>query len=95
MTKIRPVGGKGRVLVRRDPDPEATRAGVVIPIVCRKKDTLGTVLEVFGNRARQPLVRKGDRVLFSRYAGTDVNWNGETVTIMPEDELLAVLEDGP
>ena len=91
---LRPVGGTGRVIVRRDPDRVETAAGVVIPIVCRRHDVLGTVLAVHSGSKRPNAVRVGERVLFGKYSGTDVCWRGETVTIMPEDEIMAVIESG-
>ena len=90
---LHPVEGDGRVIVRRDPDQAQTAAGVVIPIVCRAKDTTGEVLAVHSGVVRPCQVKVGERVLFGKYAGTDIRWRGELVTIMPEAELLAVLDD--
>jgi chaperonin GroES len=97
---FQPVGivdNLGRVLVRRDPDETEIR-GVVIPLLWRKKHTVGTVLAVHrgvmlaGCVLRPCIVEPGDRVLFGKYAGTDIEWHGEKLTVMREDDLLAVIE---
>ena len=94
--KLHPIGGDGRVIVRRDPDVAQTAAGIIVPIILRKHDVTGEVVAVHSGVVRgierAPLVRKGERVLFGKYSGTDVEHEGETLTIMPEDEILAVLE---
>ena len=94
--KLHPIGGDGRVIVRRDPDAEKSEGGVIVPIILRKHDVTGEVVAVHSGVVRgierAPLVRKGERVLFGKYSGTDVEHEGETLTIMPEDENLAVLE---
>ena len=94
MIDLHPIGGDGRVIVRRDPDAEQSRGGIVIPIILRKHEQTGVVLAVHSGLRRPCDVKPGERVLFGKYAGTDIRWKGEIVTIMPEEELLAVLEPG-
>ncbi|MBK9126888.1 MAG: co-chaperone GroES [Phycisphaerales bacterium] len=93
---IRPLGEK--VLVKRLEAEERTAGGIVLPDTAKEKPKRGTVLSVGDGKLldtgkRQPLqVRKGDQVLFSSYAGTELKVEGEEVLIMDESDILAVVE---
>ena len=93
---IRPLGEK--VLVQRLEAEDKTAGGIVLPDTAKEKPQRGTVLSVGEGRLldtgdRQPLqVKKGDQVLFSSYAGTEVKVEGEEMIIMDEGDILAVLE---
>ncbi len=93
---IRPLGEK--VLVQRLKADETTAGGIVLPDTAKEKPKRGTVLSVgdgrlLDNGQRKPLqVKKGDQVLFSSYAGTEVKVEGEEMIIMDESDILAVLE---
>lgn len=93
---IRPLGEK--VLVKRMEAEERTAGGIVLPETAKEKPKRGTVLSVGDGRlledgSRKPLdVKKGDKVLFTSYAGTEVKVDGEEVLIMDESDILAVLE---
>ena len=93
---IRPLGEK--VLVQRLEAEDKTAGGIVLPDTAKEKPKRGTVLSVGEGRLletgdRQPLqVKKGDQVLFSSYAGTEVKVEGEEMIIMDEGDILAVLE---
>lgn len=93
---IRPLGEK--VLVKRLEAEETTAGGIVLPDTAKEKPKRGTVLSVGDGKLldtgkRQSLqVRKGDQVLFSSYAGTEVKVSGEEMIIMDEGDILAVLE---
>ncbi len=93
---IRPLGEK--VLVQRLEAEEKTAGGIVLPDTAKEKPKRGTVLSVGDGRLldtgkRQPLqVKKGDQVLFTSYAGTEVKVEGEEMIIMDENDILAVLE---
>lgn len=93
---IRPLGEK--VLVKRTEAEERTAGGIVLPETAKEKPKRGTVLSVGDGRlledgSRKPLdVKKGDKVLFTSYAGTEVKVDGEEVLIMDESDILAVLE---
>ncbi len=93
---IRPLGEK--VLVKRMTAEERTAGGIVLPETAKEKPKRGTILSVGNGRllddgTRKPLqVRKGDKVLFTSYAGTEVKVDGEEVLIMDESDILAVLE---
>lgn len=94
--RVEPIGDKV-VIKRLEPDQKTT-GGIVLPDTTRDKPQQGRVLSVGDGRqladgSRVPhQVREGDRVVFSRYAGTEVVVDDEEVLIMGEDEILAVLE---
>jgi len=88
-----------RLLVERLSEEEETRGGIVIPDTAKEKPQQGKVIAA-GNGKRledgtlAPLdVKPGDRVLFSKYAGSEVKIDGKEYLIMREDEILGVLED--
>ena len=94
--KIRPLGD--RILVSRVEEEEKSKGGIIIPDTAKEKPQEGKVIAV-GNGKRQedgeirPLdVKKGDRVLFSKYAGTEVTVEGNERLIIREDDVLGVLE---
>lgn len=94
---IRPLGDK--ILVRRDEARDKTESGIYLPETGKERPKTGVVAAV-GDGAlntetgqRIPLtVKKGDRVIFSSYAGTEVKLEGEELLIMGEDDVLAVIE---
>ncbi len=94
--RVEPLGDKV-VIKRLEPD-QKTAGGIVLPDAARDKPQQGRVLSVgdgrqLPNGSRVPhQVREGDRVVFSRYAGTEVVVDNEEVLIMGEDEILAVLD---
>ena len=94
--KIRPL--QDRVLVKRVAEENKTKGGIIIPDSAKEKPSEGEIVAV-GNGAVQkdgkvrPLgVKKGDRILFGKYSGSDVKLNGEEHLIMREEDILAVLE---
>ncbi len=93
--KVVPLGDK--MVVKRVESEETTAGGIVLPDAARTKPQQGRVLSVGdgrllkdGTRAGHE-VKEGDRVLFSRYAGSEVVVNNEELLIMSEDEILAVV----
>ncbi len=97
-TKVKPLGDK--ILVKRDEAGDKTESGIYLPESAKDKPKSGTVQAV-GTGAvntetgeRIPLsVRKGDKVLFSSYAGTEVKLDKDTLLIMSESDILAVIDD--
>jgi chaperonin GroES len=94
--KIVPIGEN--IVVKRLEAEEVTAGGIVLPDAAKEKPRQGRVLSVGdgrllpgGTRAAHQL-SEGDRVLFDRYAGTEVRVNGDTLLIMNESEVLAVVE---
>lgn len=87
-----------RIIVKRIEDTEQTRGGIVIPDVAKRRPQEGTVIAVGEGRILPqsgrvvPLaVKVGDRVLFGRYAGTEVTIDEETVVVLLEADVMAVL----
>ncbi|MBU0673809.1 MAG: co-chaperone GroES [Proteobacteria bacterium] len=94
--KIRPLND--RVLVKRLEEEEMTKGGIIIPDSAKEKPAEGEVVAVGPGRlndkgARVPVeLKAGNRVLFSKYGGTDVKLDGESYLIMREDDILGVIE---
>ena len=86
-----------RILVRRVEEQETTKAGLIIPDTAKDKPQEGEVLAIGKGKVKEdgkviPLdVKKGDRILFGKYAGTEVVLDGDEHLIMREDEVLGVL----
>jgi len=85
-----------RVLVRAEDKEEALPSGLVIPDTAKEKPQEGTVLAVgpgaYNDGKRVPLdVKEGDRVLYSKYGGTEVKVKGEELLILNERDILAVI----
>ncbi len=95
--KIRPLDD--RVLVIRLEEEEKTEGGIIIPDTAKEKPQQGKVVAVGPGKLndkgeRIPLtVKKNDKVLFGKYAGTEVKINGEEHLIMREDDILAIIEN--
>jgi len=94
--KIRPLNDK--VLIKRLEAEEKTKGGIVLPDSAKEKPQKGTVLAIGkgrqlkdGGRAAMQ-VAKGDKVLFSSYAGTEIKIDGEEYMLMDESDILAVLD---
>ena len=88
-----------RVVVRRLNAETTTRGGIVIPGSAAEKPSQGEIMAV-GTGAildngdtRALAVKVGDRVLFSKYAGTELKVDGEDVLVMNESDILAVIDD--
>ncbi|RMH80906.1 MAG: co-chaperone GroES [Acidobacteria bacterium] len=97
MAKLRPLYDK--VVVRRFEEQEQkTASGIIIPDTAKEKPQMGEVVAVGEGKLLQngqqvpPKVKVGDRVVFNKYAGTEVELNGEKYLIMSEDEILAIVE---
>ena len=87
-----------RVIVRRIDEGEQVRGGIIIPDTAKEKPQEGEVVAAGQGKykedgTRQSLdVKKGDRVLFGKYSGSEIKIDGEELLIMREDEILGVLE---
>ena len=95
-TKIRPL--QDRIIVKRVQEEEKTKGGIIIPDTAKEKPIEGTVLAAGNGKiledgtVRKLEVKKGDRVLFGKYSGTEVKIEGEEHLIMREDDILGVIE---
>ncbi len=94
--KIRPL--HDRILVKRIDEEEKTSGGIIIPDTAKEKPQEGKVVAVGNGKVGEdgtvtPLdVKKGDKILFSKYSGSEVNIGEVEHLIMREDDVLAVLE---
>jgi chaperonin GroES len=95
MSKIRPL--QDRVLIKRVAEEEKTKGGIIIPDTAKEKPIEGEVVAVGSGHVNKdgkvrPLeVKKGDRVLFAKYGGSEVKLDGEELMIMREEDILAVI----
>jgi chaperonin GroES len=93
--KIKPMND--RVIVTRVEEEKQTAGGIIIPDTAKEKPQEGKVVAVGPGKRddsgkRMPLeVKKGDRILFSKYAGTEIKIDGEEHIFMREDDILAIL----
>jgi chaperonin GroES len=94
--RVVPIGD--RVVIKRLAAEDTTAGGIFLPDTSREKPRQGRVLSVGdgrlladGTRAAHQ-VREGDRVLFSTYAGSEVEIDGEDLLLMSEDDILAIVE---
>jgi len=94
--KIRPLGD--RILVKREEASETVQGGIIIPDSAKEKPQEGKIVAVGSGKLdddgkRVALeVKKGDRILMGKYAGTEVKVDGVEHIIMREDDVLAVIE---
>ena len=94
--KIRPL--HDRILVQRVEEEKTTKGGIIIPDTAKEKPIEGKVIAAGNGRVgddgkKIPLeVKKGDRILFGKYGGTEVKIEGEEYLIMREDDVLGIIE---
>jgi chaperonin GroES len=95
--KVKPLND--RVLVKRLEEMQVTKGGIYIPDTAKEKPVEGKVIAVGPGKVndqgnRVPLnLNEGDRILFGRYAGSEIKVEGEDYLMMREDDILAVIED--
>jgi chaperonin GroES len=94
--KLKPLGD--RVVVKRLEAEETTKGGIVLPDTAKEKPKRGKVVAVGPGKTLEsgevakPTVKKGDEVIFSSFAGTEITVDGEEMLIMGTDDILAVLK---
>ena len=93
--QVRPL--HDRVLVKRVSEEERSKGGIIIPDTAKEKPVQGEVIAVGQGRVNEdgklrPLdVKKGDRILFGKYAGTEIKIDGDEFLMMREEDILGVL----
>jgi chaperonin GroES len=93
--KVRPL--HDRVIVKRVEEDEKTKGGIIIPDTAKEKPIEGKVVavgkgKILDNGNQQPLeVKEGDKILFGKYAGTEINIEGDEHLIMREDDIIAIV----
>ncbi len=93
--KIQPLGG--RLLAKRIEEQEQVKGGIILPDSAKEKPQEAEVIalgtgELDENGKRRPFeVKVGNRILISKYGGTEINLNGEKLVLLPESDVLAIL----
>ncbi|MGD9045569.1 MAG: co-chaperone GroES [Desulfobacterales bacterium] len=94
--KLRPL--QDRILVQRVEEEEKTKGGIIIPDTAKEKPAEGKIVSVGKGKLDEsgkriaPEVKKGDRILFGKYSGTEVKIEGEEYLIMREEDVLGIIE---
>ena len=96
-TKLRPLGD--RVVIKPTPREEMTKTGIVLPDTAKEKPQEGVILAVGPGRIlddgkrEQIDVKKGQKVLYAKYAGTEFKVDGDELLIVSQKDILAIVED--
>ena len=94
--RLKPLGD--RIVVKVLSEEKKTKGGIVLPDTAKEKPTEGEVIavgtgKILDNGTKQPVeVKVGDRIIFSKYAGTEVKVDGEELVIFSERDVLAIIE---
>jgi len=92
--KLIPIGD--RVVVKQDPEEQRTKSGIVLPETAKEKPSEGTVVAVgtgriLDNGQKVPIeVKVGDKVIYSKYGGTEVKIDDEEYVVLSEKDILAI-----
>ena len=92
---IKPLGS--RVLIKMKEGEETTKSGIILAQAAQEKPQIAEVIEVGPGRMvdgkrEEMTVKKGDNVVVSKYAGTEVKYEGEDYTIVRQEDILAIAE---
>jgi chaperonin GroES len=96
-TKLRPLGD--RVVIQPTPREEMTKSGIVLPDTAKEKPQEGTVIaagpgRILDDGKREAMdIKKGDKVLYAKYAGTEFKVDGDELLIVSQKDILAIVED--
>jgi len=85
---IKPLGS--RVLIKMKEGEETTKSGIILSSGAQEKPQIAEVVEV--GQPQEMYVKKGDNIIVSKYAGTEVKYDGEDYIIVKQDDILAVVE---
>ena len=86
-----------RVLVKMKESEETTKSGIILASSAKEKPQIAEIIEVgpgkmVEGKREEMNVKKGDKVVISKYAGTEVKYNGEEYIILKEEDILAIVE---
>lgn len=93
---LRPLGN--RVIIEVSKEEEKTVGGIVLPSAAKEKSQTGTVIAVGEGRITdsgtkiEMTVKEGDKVLFEKYAGTEIKYDGQDYLVVKESDIVAVLD---
>jgi len=84
---------KDRVLIKMIENEETTKSGIILSSGAKEKPQIAEVVEVGpGDEEIKIIVKKGDKVIVSKYAGTEIKYEGEDYIILKQDDILAIVE---
>lgn len=83
-----------RVVIIPDEQNKKTETGIILPPDTRKRSNSGTVVAVGGGQDKPIPLKPGDKVIYQRHAGLDMQWNGENYLIVLAYECIAKIEEG-
>ena len=89
--KVKPMDD--RVLVSLVEEETKTASGIIIPDTAKEKPTMGEVVAVGTDEELKELIKEGDKVLFGKYGGEDISFDGNDYKIIQRSDILAVIED--
>jgi len=95
--KVKPL--QDRVVIKRLEEEEKTKGGIIIPDAAKEKPQEGRVVAVGSGKMTEkgqrvtPEVKVGDKILFGKYSGTDINIDGEEHLILREEDILAIIRE--
>ena len=92
---IKPLGS--RVLIKMKEGEETTKSGIILVSAAKEKPQIAEVIEVgpgekVDGKLEEMAVKKGDNIIVSKYAGTEVKYEGEEYLIVKQDDILAIVE---
>lgn len=91
---IKPIAGtQNRVVIEPAQAEEKTKSGIIIPDTAKEKPQRGIVISVseLDEKGNKPSVKPGDNVLYGKYSGTEINFEGSDYLIMRESDILAII----
>ena len=89
--KLKPLAD--RVLIQPTPAEETTLSGIIIPDSAKEKPLKGTVIAAGkGTKDEEMILKEGDKVLYGKYAGTEIELDGEKLLIMRQSDILGIFE---
>jgi chaperonin GroES len=93
MTKINIIPLADRVIIQQAEAETTTASGIIIPDTAQEKPQKGTVIAVGKGTKDNPMtVKVGDNILYGKYAGTELKYNGSDYMIMKESDILAIIK---
>jgi len=87
-----------RVIVKREDEEEKTKGGIIIPDTAKEKPVEGKIVAIGEGKLQDDGkrltldVKEGDRILFGKYAGTEITFEGEEYLIMREEDIIAIIK---
>jgi chaperonin GroES len=91
---IKPIAGtNNRIIVEPAPAETSTASGIIIPDTAKEKPQKGIVVAVGDDlKDEKPTLKAGDTVLYGKYAGTELKWEGKEYLIMKENEVFGIIK---